>query len=474
MQTQRSNETEGSLHNSRDRSRRASGLSRLSDSGPRICGCAALWMFLGVTASLLLRLSLFDFESRDYRTFLSQWYDFFLDHGRWQGLASAPHELRSYCYPPLYMYLISLSTLLPLPKLYAIKLISAVPDYVAAWFVFKIVRGSLCPSLSHPMGEGARMGMRESSRLAVAAALAFLFLPTVVMNGALWGQCDILYGTGLLASLCYVLERRSVAALVAFGFALSLKPQAVFWCPFLAGLLVSGRLPGKHMWIPVAVYVGCAVPAMLAGQPVWDALAHWTAAAVNPLALTLGAPNWYQWVLEAEPRNLFWPGVALTLVATAALMLLMRQRRGYGLTERQWLVSLALLSVLFPPFFLPGVHERYFFAGDVVSLVYAFCVPDRWWVALLVQFTSAFACLPFLFGTELAPSWLLALTMAAAIGMVVLDLTKGLFASAEPVQEANELKPPTRCSRGRESALITEEKDKCADSRPRLRKGQVP
>jgi len=36
---------------------------------------------------------------------------------------------------------------------------------------------------------------------------------------------------------------------------------------------------------------------------------------------------------------------------------------------------MALLSVLFPPFLLPGMHERYFFAADVLSVLYAFCVP---------------------------------------------------------------------------------------------------
>jgi Gpi18-like mannosyltransferase len=408
------------------------------DGGPEHGGSISrkfLWMYVGLAGSLLLRVSLFEFESGDYRMFLSQWYDFFRDHGRWQGLARAADELRSYCYPAVYMYLISLSTLLPLPKLYAIKLISILADYFGAWFVFKIVRGPLTPSLSPSNREKvSSTRQRLSSALPIAAALAFLFLPTVVMNGALWGQCDILYATGLLASLFYVLERRPVAALVAFGIALSLKPQAIFWCPFVAGLFVSGRLPWKHIWIPGAVYVGCTVPAILAGQPVLDALGHWSSAAMNPLELTLGAPNWYQWVFEAEPGILFWPGVVLTLVGTAMFVLLMQERPAGGRSERQWLVSLALLSVLFPPFFLPGVHERYFFAADVVSLVYALCVPDRWWVALLIQFASSFAYLPYLFGKEPVPYWLLALVMTAAIGFVAFDLTKGSLADVRHAQ----------------------------------------
>ena len=408
------------------------------DGGPERAGSISrkfLWMYVGLAGSLLLRVSLFEFESGDYRLFLSQWDDFFRDHGRWQGLARAADELRSYCYPAVYMYFISLSTLLPLPKLYAIKLISTLADYVGAWFVFKIVRGPLTPSLSPSNGEKvSSTRQRLSSALPIAAALAFLFLPTVVMNGALWGQCDILYATGLLACLFYVLERRAVAALVAFGMAFSLKPQGILLGPFIAGLFVSGRVPWKHFWIPPAVYVGCAAPAMLAGLPVRDALGLWISAAVNPTALTLGAPNWYQWVFEAEPGILFWPGVVLTLVGTAMFVLLMQERPAGGLSERQWLVSLALLSVLFPPFFLPGVHERYFFAADVVSVVYAFYVPSRWMVALLIQFASGFAYPPYLFGKEPLPGWFLALVMTTAIGVVAFDLAKGLFATAEHPQ----------------------------------------
>ena len=83
--------------------------------------------------------------------------------------------------------------------------------------------------------------------------------------------------------------------------------------------------------------------------------------------------------------------MVLTLVASLMLVLVMREGLQHGFGESRWLVSLALLSVLFPPFFLPGVHERYFFAADVLSVVYAFYVPRKWVVPLLIQFASVFA-----------------------------------------------------------------------------------
>ncbi len=37
-----------------------------------------LWIYAGLAGSLLLRLSVLDFESGDYRGFLERWYDYFV------------------------------------------------------------------------------------------------------------------------------------------------------------------------------------------------------------------------------------------------------------------------------------------------------------------------------------------------------------------------------------------------------------
>lgn len=363
------------------------------------------WLCVVLAGSLLLRVSLLGFESGDYRAFLSNWFDYLVQHGRWAGFRGFPDHFQSYCYPPLYLYVLSLSTVLPLPKLYAIKLISVVGDYVAAWYVWRLARRE------YPGGGRA-----------LTAVACILFLPTVVMNGALWGQCDMLYTACLLASLRYVLEKRPVAALVAFGLAFSFKPQAIFWCPFLAGLFVTGRLPGRQIWIPAAIYLAWYVPVIAAGHHGLSVVLHWGSAAVNGSALTLGATNWYQWAPGETPKTLWWIGVVLTLAATAVLVWRMRAGPQGGMKETHWLVALALLSVLFPPFLLPGVHERYFFAADVVSVVFAFYVPRQWLVPALVQFASCFAYLPYLFEREPIPVWLLALAMLEAIGLVSVRL----------------------------------------------------
>jgi len=253
---------------------------------------------------------------------------------------------------------------------------------------------------------------------------AVLFLPTAVLNSAVWGQCDMLYTCALLASMYYVLEGKRAAALVAFGLSISVKPQAVVWCPFHAGLLASGRLPWRQVWIAPAVYVGCAVPAMLAGQPVLYGLGCWGRPAVEPTALVLGAPNWYLLISPEVTAGPYAAGVLLTLLATAALVWWMWRSEPTTPGLARWLVSAGLLSVLLPPFLLPGMHERYFFAADVLSVAYAFYDPRRWFVPVLIQFASAFSYFPYLFGREPVPRFLLAAAMALAIECVAIRVVQ--------------------------------------------------
>lgn len=364
------------------------------------CDETLLWYYVTLVGSLLLRTTLVNYESGDYTSCLSQWYEFFLQNGQWQGLGQITERFSNY--PPLYLYCLSVSTLLPIPKLYAIKLISIVSDYAAAWYVWKLVE---------------RDTQRKFSPW--AALTCFLFAPTVVMNSSLWGQCDVMYTCGLLASVYYLLERRPIAALIAFGISASLKPQAFFFAPFLAGLILNRTVPWRLFWIPGFVYVLIGVPQMMAGRPALHVLGHWVRVQEPLDKMSYGATNWYQWVFEQHPEILTKTGFVLVLVASALFVLVIRQGCPNNVPFAKWIVTLAVLSVLYPPFLMPGMRERYFFAADVFAIVYAFYVTNGWKVAVLIQAASAFTYLPYLFHQEAIPRWLLAVVMSAALGLLV-------------------------------------------------------
>ncbi len=358
-----------------------------------------LWLYVALAGSLLLRISVLDFESGDYTGPLSTWYDYLVEHGRWAALKDDFS-----CYPPLFLSMLSLSTLLPLPKLYAVKGLSILCDYAAGWLVYKIVRRK------HPAGP-----------LPIVAFVLFLFLPTVWFNSAVWGQCDVMFTGALLATVYWIMCGRPVAALAAYGVAWALKPQAIFLAPFLAGLLFRGRIGWNLVLLPAGVYGLCGLPEMLAGKPILDVLFHWGRYRVFS-GLVLGATNWYQWV--SDDQVFFLPGLVLASSASAFLILGMRERS--DLEPMGWTITTALLSALLAPYFLPGVHERYFYAADVLSLVYAFFIPRGWIVTCLVQAASFFTYLPYLFHKESVPRPLLAVVMTVAFVVTVFRFSRSL------------------------------------------------
>jgi hypothetical protein len=67
------------------------------------------------------------------------------------------------------------------------------------------------------------------------------------------------------------------------------------------------------------------------------------------------------------------------------------------------------------PYVLPKMHDRYFFAADVMAIVYAFFFPRYFFIPILVILTSVFSYGPFLFGVEIVPLPLLAVVPTITI-----------------------------------------------------------
>ena len=83
------------------------------------------------------------------------------------------------------------------------------------------------------------------------------------------------------------------------------------------------------------------------------------------------------------------PRLVVAAIGTAVLL----HRR--PLSEPQILV-LATSVVLAVPFFLPEMHERYFYLADVLTIVTAFYVRRFWVVAVVVSWCSLLSYAPFL------------------------------------------------------------------------------
>ena len=362
-----------------------------------------IFVLIGLVISIILRVRLFKIQSIDYDWFLSPWYDYILGHG---GFRALKDDFANYT--PPYLYLITIATYLPIPKLYAIKWTSAIFDFTLALLVLLLVR------LKY-----------ENKSLWILSFFITLFTPTVFFNSALWGQCDAMYTTALLASLYFVIKKRPVLSLTLLGVALTFKLQAVFLLPLFIILCLRKEIPLKAFLLIPAAYIALILPAWLIGRPFVDLLTIHVKHVGVYNQLVLNAPNLYQWLpyhRAVEKASLFFA------LAVIYLFCFVGYQSQVGL-EKNVIIKLALVSAILTPFVLPHMHERYFFPADVLSIVYAFYFPRFFVVPVLGVSASFFCYLPVIFVNEVKPILepYMAILMALALAVVVVDLVRSLY-----------------------------------------------
>jgi Gpi18-like mannosyltransferase len=252
-------------------------------------------MVLGLVFALYLRYLFRYFSSDDFVLYTNTWYIAI------QSLGFPATSTNLSNYTPTYLYILFLvSRLLPdFPPVVAIKILSVIFDVVCAIIVYLIVR------LKDPTG-----------RAPLFAFLLVLLAPTVVVNGAVWGQADSIYSSMLLGCVYCLMTRRTNLAAIAFGIAISLKAQAVYLAPALLGLWLRRREPLWGLLLIPAVYAAMMLPAWLAGRPAMELATVYLSQAETFRSLSMNAPNLYAWLPEKHYQVLAIVGLlfAVTIV----------------------------------------------------------------------------------------------------------------------------------------------------------------
>jgi Gpi18-like mannosyltransferase len=358
--------------------------------------------FAGLVACALgVRWALGPFSSPDVRIYLAPWYL----HLQQQGFSGFREAFADY--NPPYLYLLYLASLFHLPALVAVKAVSALGDVSLAFAVAAVVRQ-----------------VRGGRLVPWAAGLGTMFVPTVFLNSAAWGQTDAMYASILLWSLFYCLRDQHLLSWLIFGVAFAFKLQAVFLLPFLLLIwLLGGR---QRWWTPVVALVGpivALVPAWLAGRPLGSLLHIYStqAGSLHFLAYGPSLPGWFPRQDEAIFARLF---VVLTVAAMLAIFALVGARPAV-LSDPSRRLSLAALVLMTVPFLLPHMRERYFFPGEILVLVLAFARPRSAWLAVVTLTVSMLCYLEILLGVAL-PVSLAVLSLAILVVLIGLARESGL------------------------------------------------
>lgn len=334
-----------------------------------------LSLLLMFSMGLALRLLFLPANTVDMKAYNLNWYDYIANHGIINAMGD---EFANYT--PPYLYLLSLATLTKsfLPKLTAVKLIPITFDLINSILIYQIVKVHF------------KKGIKPA-----LAAMIFWVMPTVVINGAFWGQADSLYTCFLLVCMLFLLRDRSIVAITGFAIAFSIKAQAVFILPFLAILFCKKRIAWQSFFLIPAVYFIIMLPAILAGRSIISLVLAYVTQGNTFASASMNAPNFYFFLPQSTYQISLMIGIPLAALLLLIWVLVYRQRV-FPFTPNI-LTLTALISVALTPFLLPKMHDRYFYPADVFSLIVAFFVPGTWFVPIAYQVISLLSYIPFLF-----------------------------------------------------------------------------
>ena len=338
---------------------------------------AALFTAVGLLlAAMVLRGLCMEHETLDYQNFLTRWVTTIREQG---GFSALKRNIGNYNLP--YLYFLALFSYSTIRDLYLIKLLSILFDVILAWGVMRLV--SCCTG---------------NWKKAFAAFFVTLFLPTVVLNGAYWGQCDCIYGAFAVWSVCFALKDRPIASVCMIALSFAFKLQAVFLMPVFLIFIFARKIKWWHLVFFPITYVVTVLPAVAVGRPFMSTIMlYFDQAGTVGSGLNYNSSSVYAFLRGEDNTEML---ARIGIIAAFAFLILLfifcfLQRK--RLSDRALLVCSLLICVAVP-FFLPHMHDRYFFLADVFSLALAFAFVKLSHVPVCVSFASLMGYYAYLTG----------------------------------------------------------------------------
>ena len=374
-------------------------------------------LFVITAAAIALRIAFYPFASADYVMFQVDWHATIAGH----GISSL--GMRFGDYSPLYSTVFALLCQTGLSVMLITKFIPMLFDFILAVVAALIGR--------EVMGE-------DSSFIKIAFIYGVILLnPLTVLNAACWAQCDSMYTTFVLLCL-YVLIRcaKNISrfggdvAVIFLAVAFALKFQTVLFFPVI--FFVWLMQPRKYVrltqavWFPVIYFATC-IPMFLFDRTIGDLLGvYFGQAGEYDTILTLRYPNFYTVMglfMKDPPYVLGRLGMLFTAIILIGLYIFLFTKKK-ELTP-MLLLKVSALSVLIAVYFLPSMHERYAYIGEMLILILA--VLDAKYIvpASITAIATLFAYIDYLlyyYELKMPPDIIFAILRLAVIGFAVYDI----------------------------------------------------
>ena len=334
--------------------------------------------FIFVTLfALIMRFCMFSYESNDYIMFLSGWFDYLKNNG---GLLALATYQGNYNAP--YMTIMALLTYLPFDSLYLIKFISIIFDFGLALSSAALVKYLV------PKNKNLYYFLTYS---------IMLFIPEIVLNSAVWGQCDAGYTMFIVLALLYLFKEDYLKSFIFLGVSFALKLQFIFILPlFIVVYFIKKKFSIWHfLIIPLVNFILC-LPAIIIGKPIKDLLlVYFLQTAEYKEYINLNFINLYG--LVGNNGNILHAFGIFTTLLICLITLVYLMYKKVNLTNKLML-NLGLWFVVIVTFFLPCMHERYLYLGCVLAVIYFITYKENFILILSIILCSILTYFNYLFG----------------------------------------------------------------------------
>lgn len=316
---------------------------------------AYIYLILALLISLVIRYAGFSYLSDDMDGYLINWYKQIEQLG---GLKALGTQVGNY--NVLYQTIIACLTYLPGDIIVKYKLVSVVFDYVLAAGVFLLLKEK-----------------ENTKLLAIIGALVVVFSPIVFMNSSVWGQCDSIYTSFMVLSLYAYKKDKIGASMILFGLSFAFKLQAIFFLPFY--LFEWFRRKNfsllYFLLVPITMITVC-IPAYLNGRGFKGFISPYYYQTESCGKMSFNYQSFWTILSGNDSRYVDYistmkvPAILLTFMVLLSIMMWLLIKKK-NLNDRTMLY-LALILAFSCVEFLPGMHERYGFGVEILSIVLAF------------------------------------------------------------------------------------------------------
>ncbi len=357
-----------------------------------------IFILLTITA-ITFRIILFNFQSRDFIKFLNPWLNYFRNNGGLKAIARYPGD-----YNAPYVLILALLSYLPFKNIYLIKIISIIFDFLLA-----LASGYLGYYLS------------KNKKIGLLTYALVLFIPQFIMNGAMWGQCDSIYTFFIIISLIYFLKEKYLLSFIFFGISFAFKLQSVFILPLYIILYFSQKkFPFWYFFLIPLVEVILCIPNIIMGMPFINCFAMYLKQIYQyKKYLVRNYPNIYQ-IINFNYNILNKLGVLFVGILCLCLLIYILKKHIEWNEEK--IINLGLLIILLVTYFLPCMHERYIFVGEVLGIIYYIVYRKNLGIVLMINLNALVSYILYLLNWPIK-STNIYLLMATIYGLLLISFT---------------------------------------------------